>query len=31
MSEAEKRTLMAIDDLGDEQGDIIHWALAFKH
>ena len=31
MSEAEKRNLMAIDDLGDELGDIIDWAIAFKH
>ena len=31
MSEANKRNLMAIDDLGDELGDIIDWAIAFKH
>ena len=31
MSEADKRNLMAIDDLGDELGDIIDWAIAFKH
>ena len=31
MSEANKRNLMAIDDLGDELGDIIDWAISFKH
>ena len=31
MSEANKRNLMAIDDLGEELGDIIDWAISFKH
>ena len=31
MRAADKRNLMAIDDLGDELGDIIDWAIAFKH
>ena len=30
MSEVDKRNLMAIDDLADELGDIIDWAIAFK-
>tara|TARA_B100000029_G_scaffold138243_1_gene133201 strand:+ start:3240 stop:4196 length:957 start_codon:yes stop_codon:yes gene_type:complete len=31
MSEAEKRDLMAIDDLGEDLEGIIDWAIAFKH